>query len=180
MRELIDALFLFMGENRGGIAAVVIASLVVAFIWSIFYGVRQTRLRATEDVFGDPLRTERGWYWAVTGISALLLIWFYFSWGMARAYFPNAGNELCQSGKVDTALQSFNGVLLAEGRYLKGTSLLVRERGNLAALRASLAQIDGAPSSDAALLARVEGLNRFGVGRHWLCPDRCLSSLGGY
>ena len=61
MRELIDAFFLFMGENRGGIAAVVIASLVVAFIWSIFYGVRQTRLRATEDVFGDPLRTERGW-----------------------------------------------------------------------------------------------------------------------
>ena len=41
MRELIDALFLFMGENRGGIAAVVIASLVVAFIWSIFYGVRK-------------------------------------------------------------------------------------------------------------------------------------------
>ena len=158
MRELIDALFLFMGENRGSIAAVVIASLVVAFIWSIFYGVQQTRLRATEDVFGDPLRTERGWYWAVTGISALLLIWFYFSWGMARAYFPNAGNELCQSGKVDTALQSFNGVLLAEGRYLKGTSLLVRERGNLAELRASLAQIDGAPSSDAVLLARVEGL----------------------
>ena len=92
-RELIDALSVHGREPRRHCSRCH-RVLVVAFIWSIFYGVRQTRLRATEDVFGDPLRTERGWYWAVTGISALLLIWFYFSWGMARAYFPNAGNEL--------------------------------------------------------------------------------------
>ena len=98
MRSLVDPLFQFMGENRGGIAAVVIAGLLIAFVWSIFYGVRQTRLRRNDDIFGDPIRTERGWYWSVTGICALLLVWFYFSWGTARAYFPNAGNELCQSG----------------------------------------------------------------------------------
>ena len=50
MRELIDALFLFMGEIAAALQS--LSSLpVVAFIWSIFYGVRQTRLRATEDVW---------------------------------------------------------------------------------------------------------------------------------
>ena len=82
------------------IALVIIIALAIAFVFSIFVGVKQTRLRAKDEVFGDPERTKGGWYWALCGVSALLLVWFYYSWGAARAVFPTAANELCQVARL--------------------------------------------------------------------------------
>ena len=91
----------WLSDNRALIAAVIIIVMVVMFCVSIYIGRKETVRRAKDEVFGDPERTRGGWYWAVCGISALLLIWFYFSWGVGRDYFPNAANEMCQVAKLE-------------------------------------------------------------------------------
>ncbi|MGB1952481.1 MAG: ABC transporter permease [Candidatus Puniceispirillum sp.] len=119
-------MFEWLSDNRATIALFMIIILVVSFIWSIIVGRRQTELRAKDEVFGDPERTKGGWYWAVCGVSALLLLWFHYSWGTARAVFPNSANELCQIAKVDESMASISAALPIGSRYLKSTTLVVR------------------------------------------------------
>ncbi|MBT6415964.1 MAG: ABC transporter permease, partial [Candidatus Puniceispirillum sp.] len=119
-------MFDWLSDNRASIALFIILALIVSFIWSIIVGRKQTKLRAKDEVFGDPERTKGGWYWAVCGISALLLLWFHYSWGTARAVFPNAANELCQIAKIDESMASISAALPIGSRYLKSTTLVVR------------------------------------------------------
>ena len=128
----------WLADNRAVFALITIIGLVIAFGWSIQVGIRQTRLRARDEVFGDPERTKGGWYWAVCGVSALMLVWFYYSWGTARAVFPNAANELCQVAKVDESLAPISAALPVRSRYLKSTTLVVRNGAQLDALAASM------------------------------------------
>ena len=124
-------MFEWVSDNRASIALVIIIGLVVAFVWSIRKGLAETRLRAKDEVFGDPERTRGGWYWAVCGVSALMLVWFYYSWGAARAVFPKAANELCQVAKIDEALAPVSAALPITSRYLKSTTLVVRNRAQI-------------------------------------------------
>ncbi|ADE39684.1 ABC transporter permease [Candidatus Puniceispirillum marinum] len=119
-------MFEWLSDNRAIIALFMILALIVSFIWSIFVGLKETKLRAKDEVFGDPERTKGGWYWAVCGVSALLLLWFHYSWGTARAVFPNAANELCQIAKIDESMASISAALPIGSRYLKSTTLVVR------------------------------------------------------
>ncbi len=128
----------WLSDNRAVFALVTIIGLLVAFVWSIQIGVKQTRLRARDEVFGDPERTKGGWYWAVCGMSALLLVWFYYSWGTARAVFPNAANELCQVAKIDESMAPISAALPIRSRYLKSTTLVVRNLEQLEALDAGM------------------------------------------
>jgi len=128
----------WLSDNRAGFALITIIGLLIAFGWSIQIGVRQTRLRARDEVFGDPERTKGGWYWAVCGVSALMLVWFYYSWGTARAVFPNAANELCQVAKVNESLAPISAALPVRSRYLKSTTLVVRNSAQLEALTTSM------------------------------------------
>ena len=121
----------WISYHRADITAVFIIGLVLAFIWSVYVGRKETKARETDEVFGDPERTKGGWYWAVCGISALLLVWFYFSWGMGRAYFPQAANELCQVGKLNEAVSPIKASLPAKSRYYKSTDLVVRNSAQL-------------------------------------------------
>ena len=121
----------WLSYHRADITAVLILGLAVAFIWSIYIGRKETALRETDEVFGDPERTKGGWYWAVCGVSALMLVWFYFSWGMGRAYFPQAANELCQVGKLNEAVSPIRANLPGESRYYKSTELVVRNSAQL-------------------------------------------------
>ena len=57
----------WLADNRAMFALITIIGLLIAFVWSIRIGVQQTRLRARDEVFGDPERTKGGWYWAVCG-----------------------------------------------------------------------------------------------------------------
>ena len=106
----------WLSDNRALVAAVIILCLVSSFFSSIFYGLKQTRLREKDQVFGDPERTVGGWFWAVCGVSTLLLVWFYFSWGSARAFFPQAANELCQVAKLHEAVSPVTSSLALESR----------------------------------------------------------------
>ena len=131
-------MFEWLSTHRADISAVVILLLFAALAASIYYGLKDTNARKHDEVFGDPERTRGGWHWAVTGLSALMLIWFFFSWGMARAYFPSAANELCQVGKISETLSPITARLPIESRYYKSTTLVVRNGAQLEALRDSL------------------------------------------
>ena len=128
----------WLSFHRADIMAVLIIALVVAFIGSVYIGLKETKKRETDEVFGDPERTKGGWYWAVCGLSALMLVWFYFSWGMARAYFPQAANELCQIGKLNEAVSPIKANLPIASRYYKSTDLVVRNASQLETLEARL------------------------------------------
>ena len=77
-------MFEYLSLNRAAISAVIIIVLALALVGSIAFGLRDSVRRRSDEVFGDPLRTSNGWYWAVAGVCSLLLVWYYFSWGAAR------------------------------------------------------------------------------------------------
>jgi taurine transport system permease protein len=129
--------FEWLSDNRASIAAVIIIALVMMFVASIVIGRKQAHRTAKDAVFGDPERTRGGWYWAVCGVAALMLVWFYFSWGMGRAFFPNAANELCQVAKVEEVLSPINAQLPIGSRYYKSTLLVARNADQLDELEKS-------------------------------------------
>ena len=128
----------WLSQERGLIAAIIILLLLFCFAVSIFVGLRQTASRAKDEVFGDPERTLGGWYWTMTGISALLLLWFYFSWGIARAFFPETANELCQVAKIEAAIAPITAALPINSRYYKSTTLLRRNLDQLNTLELNM------------------------------------------
>ena len=72
----IAPLLLWVSGNRAGFAAVLIFILLGLFVWSIVVGLRQSRIREKDEVFGDPERTKGGWYWMIWGLASLALVWF--------------------------------------------------------------------------------------------------------
>ena len=128
----------WISQERALIAAFIIIGLILSFGASLFIGFKQSILRSNEEVFGDPERTKGGWYWATCGVSALLLLWFYFSWGMGRAYFPEAANEICQVAKVEESISPVIAALPISSRYYKSTDLIIRNTDQLALLEANL------------------------------------------
>ena len=148
-------MFEWISDNRANIALVIIIGLLIAFVSSIRTGLKETRLRAKDEVFGDPERTRGGWYWAVCGVSALLLVWFYYSWGTARAVFPKAANELCQIAKIDEALSPVSAALPITSRYLKSTTLVVRNRAQIVRLQENVPVNALSASEQARLLAAL-------------------------
>jgi taurine transport system permease protein len=127
--------FEWLSDNRSLVALFIILILLFSFGASIAYGIRQTRLREKDQVFGDPERTTGGWFWAMCGVSALLLVWFYYSWGAARAFFPHAANEICQVAKLQEAVSPVTSSLAIESRYSKSKTLLVRNSRQVDELR---------------------------------------------
>ena len=101
--------------------------LILSFIGSIVYGRRVVRTEVTDAVFGNPVRALGGWYWVITGVCSILLLWFYFSWDAARAFFPNSANEMCQVAKVDSELNALRSAFPMQSRLLRSTSFLDRE-----------------------------------------------------
>lgn len=131
-------MFEWLSENRALVAAVAVLLILIAFVGSILIGKRQAKLRAKDEVFGDPQRTRGGWYWALCGVCAILLTWFYFSWEVGRAYFPHAANEMCQIAKLDEAISPITARLPVESRYYKSTLLVSRNSDQLDELISTL------------------------------------------
>ena len=124
-----------MGEllsyNRAYIAAFIIIVLVAMFVISVVVGRKETAQRDKDEVFGDPERTRGGWYWSACGVATLLLVWFYFSWGVGRAYFPEAANEMCQVAKLEEVVSPIKAALPIGSRYFKSTLLVARNTDQL-------------------------------------------------
>lgn len=151
-------MFEWLSDNRATVAAVIVAVLLVTFFGSILIGRKLSARTARDEVFGDPERTRGGWYWAVCGISALLLVWFYYSWGVGRAYFPQAANELCQVAKLEEAISPIKAALPIGSRYYKSTLLVARNTGQLADLRTTVPAAAFSVAEKVELLALVDQL----------------------
>ena len=128
----------WLSDNRASVAAVLIIVLLAIFVYAVLVGRRQTATRAKDEIFGDPVKTKGGWYWSACGLSALLLVWFYYSWGVGRAYFPDAANEMCQIAKLDEAVSPIRAALPISSRYYKSTLLVSRNAAQLDVLEQDL------------------------------------------
>ena len=105
--------------------------IFVAVIGCILYGRRLIRTEKVDAVFGNPERAKGGIHWVIVGSSFLLLIWLYYSWDIAKSFFPKSANELCQVGKVNESLLSLKYLFPIEERQLKSTSVIETETENL-------------------------------------------------
>ena len=78
--------------------------IFVAIIGSILYGRRLIKTEKVDAVFGNPERAKGGTHWVIVGSAAILLIWLYYSWDIAKAFYPKSANELCQVAKINESL----------------------------------------------------------------------------
>ena len=102
-----------------------------AVIGCILYGRRLIKTEKIDAVFGNPERALGGTHWVIVGSSFLLLIWLYYSWDIAKGFYPKSANELCQVGKVNDALLGLKYQFPIEERELKSTSQIKQENRNL-------------------------------------------------
>ena len=102
-----------------------------AVIGCILYGRRLIRTEKIDAVFGNPERALGGTHWIIVGSSFLLLTWLYYSWDIAKGFYPNSANELCQVAKVNDSLLGLKYQFPIEERELKSTSQIKQENKNL-------------------------------------------------
>ena len=102
-----------------------------AIIGCILYGRKLIKTEKVDAVFGNPERAQGGTHWVIVGSSFLLLICLYYSWDIAKSFFPKSANELCQVAKVDESLLSLKYLFPIEERQFKSTSVIEIETANL-------------------------------------------------
>ena len=128
----------------------IVGTLFIIFIglliWSIFYGRKLIRTEKTDTVFGNPAKALGGWHWVIAGVSSILIIWIYFSWDAARAYYPDAANELCQVAKLNRSANPIRSSFPLDDRLLNGTKLLQR---NYAQIEVMVEQLGNTNFNDA-------------------------------
>jgi len=102
-----------------------------AIVGCVLYGRRLIKTEKVDAVFGNPERARGGVHWVIVGSSFLLLVWLYYSWDIAKSFFPKSANELCQVGKVNESLLSLKYLFPIEERQFKSTSTIQTETENL-------------------------------------------------
>ena len=102
-----------------------------AVVGCILYGRRLIRTEKVDAVFGNPERARGGTHWVIVGSSFLLLVWLYYSWDIAKGFYPKSANELCQVAKVNDSLLGLKYQFPIEERQFKSTSQIKKENKNL-------------------------------------------------
>jgi len=105
--------------------------IIVAVIGAILYGQRLIKTEKTDAVFGNPEKAKGGAHWVIVGTSFIILSWLYYSWDIAKAFYPKSANELCQVAKVNESLLSLKYLFPIEERSHKSTALIKRENINI-------------------------------------------------
>ena len=118
-------------------------AIIFSVIGAILYGKKLVKNEKIDAVFGNPERAKGGVHWVVVGSSILLLSWLYFSWDIAKSFYPKSANELCQVGKVRDSLMSLKYLFPIEERQHKSTAIIQRENVNL---RAKIKQVTSHPT----------------------------------
>tara|TARA_B100000579_G_scaffold86398_1_gene67630 strand:+ start:581 stop:2398 length:1818 start_codon:yes stop_codon:yes gene_type:complete len=85
----------------------------------------------SDAVFGNPERAKGGMHWVIVGSSFLLLSWLYYSWDIAKSFYPKSANELCQVAKVNESLLSLKYLFPIVERQHKSTAIIKRENVNI-------------------------------------------------
>ena len=102
----------FFLDYRNILVAIIFIGLLLTLTASIYKGRKVIATEKKEAVFGNPSRALGGWYWVITGITSILILWFYFSWDAARTFYPRAANELCQVAKLESAINPMRSLSL--------------------------------------------------------------------
>ena len=105
--------------------------IIFAVIGSILYGQRLIKTEKTDAVFGNPEKAKGGVHWVIVGTSFLILSWLYYSWDIAKAFYPKSANDLCQVAKVNESLLSLKYLFPIKERQHKSTALIKRENINI-------------------------------------------------
>jgi taurine transport system permease protein len=105
--------------------------IFVAIIGCILYGRRLIKTEKVDAVFGNPERAKGGTHWIIVGSSAILLLWLYYSWDIAKGFYPKSANELCQVAKINESLLGLKYQFPIEEREFKSTSIIKIENKNL-------------------------------------------------
>ena len=105
--------------------------ILVSIVGCILYGRKLIRTEKVDAVFGNPERAKGGTHWVIVGSSAILLIWLYYSWDIAKGFYPKSANELCQVAKVNDFLLGLKYQFPIEEREFKSTSIIRIENKNL-------------------------------------------------
>ena len=113
-----------------------------AIVGCILYGRKLIRTEKVDAVFGNPERAKGGVHWVIVGSSFLLLIWLYYSWDIAKSFFPKSANELCQVGKVNESLLGLKYLFPIEQRQFKSTAIIQKETENLNKILLEINQSD--------------------------------------
>ena len=108
--------------------------IIVAIIACIIYGRKLIKTEKIDAVFGNPERAKGGIHWVIVGSSIILLTWLYYSWDIAKSFYPRSANELCQVGKVNDSLLSLKYLFPIEEREFKSTSRIKAENKNIVKL----------------------------------------------
>ena len=105
--------------------------ILVSIVGCVLYGRRLIRTERVDAVFGNPERAKGGTHWIIVGSSAILLVWLYYSWDIAKGFYPKSANELCQVAKVNESLLGLKYQFPIEEREFKSTSIIKIENKNL-------------------------------------------------
>ncbi len=105
--------------------------ILVSIVGCILYGRRLIKREKVDAVFGNPERAKGGTHWIIVGSSAILLVWLYYSWDIAKGFYPKSANELCQVAKINESLLGLKYQFPIEEREFKSTSVIKIENDNL-------------------------------------------------
>ena len=129
--------------------------IIFAVIGSIIYGQRLVKTEKSDAVFGNPERAKGGLHWVVVGTCFLLFTWLYYSWDIAKAFYPKSANELCQVAKVNESLLSLKYLFPIEERSHKSTALIKRENINISDKISEIKKSSDLSDLDKALLVNL-------------------------
>ncbi len=105
--------------------------IFVSIIGCILYGRRLIKTEKVDAVFGNPERAKGGAHWVIVGSTAILFVWLYYSWDIAKGFYPKSANELCQVAKVNESLLGLKYQFPIEEREFKSTSIIKKENKNI-------------------------------------------------
>ena len=105
--------------------------IIISIIGCILYGRRLIRTEKVDAVFGNPERAKGGTHWVIVGSSVILMLWLYYSWDIARGFYPKSANELCQVAKINESLLGLKYQFPITEREFKSTYIIKIENKNL-------------------------------------------------
>ena len=105
--------------------------IIFAVVGAILYGRRLVKTEKTDAVFGNPEKAKGGVHWVIVGSSFIILSWLYYSWDIAKSFYPKSANELCQVAKVTESLLSLKYLFPIVERQHKSTAIIARENINI-------------------------------------------------
>jgi taurine transport system permease protein len=113
------------------ITGIITFLIIFAVIGSILYGIKLAKTEKIDAVFGNPERAKGGAHWIIVGSSFLLIAWLYYSWDLAKSFYPQSANELCQVAKVNDSMLSLKYLFPINEREFKSTSIIKAENENI-------------------------------------------------